>query len=139
MSTPAQFPFISRGTGGPVPDLAPIVPIRLSRGGVNLDVAGIVDSGASVSVLPYSVGARFGIDWDSLSVPCIIGGSVGGMPGKMLVLDGTIHPFPPVPLVFAWVRDDRPPILLGQTNFFMEFDAFLFRRQGFFQIQPATP
>jgi hypothetical protein len=61
------------------------------------------------------------------------------MPGKMLVVDGTIHPFPPVPLVFAWVQDDRPPILLGQTNFFMEFDVFLFRRQGVFQIQPATP
>ena len=113
MSGTARFPFVSRGTGGPVPDLAPLLPIRLTRGGVTIDVTGLVDSGAAVSVLPWSVGARFGVDWNALTVPCSIGGSAGGVPGKMLLVEGIVDTFPPVQLVFVWVQSDTVPVLLG--------------------------
>jgi hypothetical protein len=139
MSSPARFPFVSRGTGGPVPDLAPLLPIRLSRGSVTLDVVGLVDSGAAVSVLPWSVGARFGTDWNSLTVPCSVGGSAGGIAGKLLVVDGTVSPFGAVQLAFAWVQSDAVPLLLGQTNFFMAFDVFFYRTRGYFEVQPASP
>lgn len=139
MNAPARYPFISKGTGGPVPDLAPIVPINLTRGGVSIGVNALVDSGADVSILPYSVGVRFGIDWHSLTLPCSVGGSAGGIPGKMLVVDAVLHTFPAVKLVFAWVQSDSVPVLLGQTNFFLEFDVCFFRSRGEFQIQPATP
>src|SRR5436309_665102 len=119
MNAPARYQFISKGTGGPVPDLAPIVPLRLSRGGISTDVNALVDSGTDVSVLPYSIGARFGIDWNSLTIPCSVGGSAGGIPGKMLVVDGVLDTFPAVKLVFAWVQSDGVPVLLGPTNFFM--------------------
>ena len=75
MSSPVQFPFVSRGTGGPVPDLAPLLPVRRSRGGVVVDTVALVDSGAADSVLPHALGARFGVDWNSLTVPCAVGGS----------------------------------------------------------------
>ncbi len=90
-----------------------------------------------MSVLPWSVGTRFGIDWDSLSIPCPVGGSAGGVPGKLLVVYGTVAPFPTVLLVFSWVQSDAPPIILGQTNFFLYFDVFFYRAQSFFEIQPA--
>jgi hypothetical protein len=64
---------------------------------------------------------------------------VGGIPAKMLVVDGTVNPFSPVALVFAWAQSDRVPLVLGQTNFFMEFDVCFFRARGVLQLQPATP
>jgi hypothetical protein len=121
-----------------VPDLAPMLPIRLDRNGASLDVVALVDSGAAVSVLPWSVGTRFGIDWDSLNVPCSVGGSAGGIPGKVFVVNGTVATFPAVPLVFAWVQSDAPPVILGQTNFFLNFDVLFARARGYFEIQPAT-
>lgn len=138
MSNPVQFPFVSRGTGGPVPDLAPLMPTRLERGGVSLDVVALVDSGAAVSVLPWSVGARFGLDWDALNVPCSIGGSAGGVAGKIIVVHGTVASFPAVPLAFVWAKSDAVPILLGQTNFFLNFDVFFYRSRGYFEVQPAS-
>lgn len=136
MSNAARFPYVSRGTSGAVSDLAPLLPIRLDRNRVSLDVVALVDSGATISVLPWSVGVRFGIDWDSLNVPCSVGGSAGGVPGKILVLYGTVAT---VPLAFAWVKSDAVPIILGQTNFFLNFDVFFFRARRYFEIQPATP
>jgi hypothetical protein len=139
VSSPARFPFVPFGSGGPVSDLTPLLPIRLERDQTSLDVVAIVDSGASVSVLPWSVGLRFGVDWDSLNVPCSVGGSAGGVPGKILAVYETVAPFPTVPLAFSWVKSDTIPIILGQTNFFLNFDMFFYRAQRYFEIQPATP
>lgn len=138
MNNAAQFPYVGRGGTGPVSDLTPLLPIRLDRNTVSLDVVALVDSGAAVSVLPWSVGARFGVDWDALSISCPVGGSAGGVPGKILVLHGTVAPFPTVPPVFSWVKSDSIPIILGQTNFFLNFNVFFARARGFFEIQQAT-
>lgn len=43
-----------------------------------------------------------------------------------------------MPLVFSWVKSDSIPIILAQTNFFLNFDVFFARARGFFEIQPAT-
>jgi hypothetical protein len=138
VSSTAQFPYLYRGGSGVVSDLAPLLPIRLDRDRVSLDVVALVDSGATISVLPWSVGLRFGVDWDSLNVPCPIGGGAGSIPGKVLIVYGTVPPFPTVPLVFSWVQSDNVRIILGQTNFFLNFDVFFFRAQSYFEIQPAT-
>jgi hypothetical protein len=139
VSSPIQFPFVSRGTGGPVPDLAPLLPIQLTRAGITLDVVGLVDSGASVSVLPWSVGLQFGVDWTSLTIPCVVGGSAGGIPGKFLVVNGTVASLPTIQLAFAWVRSDAVPLILGQTNFFLEFDIAFYRHRGIFTVEPHQP
>jgi hypothetical protein len=116
----------------------PLVPIRLERNRAALDVVALVDSGASISVLPWSVGLRFGEDWDTLGIACPVGGSAGGAAGKILVVTGTVAPFAPVPLVFSWVKTDAIPIIVGQTNFFLYFDVFFARNRSFFEVQPAA-
>lgn len=138
MSTRAQFPYVSRGTQGPVSDLAPLLPLTLRRNGVSTDVSALVDSGASISVLPWSVGALFRVDWDALQVPCGIGGSAGGVPGKIMLLEGVIGSFPPLTLVFSWIKSDTVPLIVGQTNFFLNFDVSFFRARGYFEIQTAS-
>ncbi|MDY3553754.1 retroviral-like aspartic protease family protein [Gemmata sp. JC717] len=138
MSTGARFPYVSRGAQGPVSDLAPLLPLSLSRNGTSVDVVALVDSGATISVLPWSVGARFGVDWDALEVFCAVGGAAGRVPGKVILLDGTAGTFPPQKLVFTWVKSDAVPVIVGQANFFLAFDVFFFRTRGYFEIQPAS-
>jgi hypothetical protein len=44
--------------------------------------------------------------------------------------------FEPVQLVFAWTKATNVPLLLGQVNFFMEFDVCFHRSQLYFEINP---
>jgi hypothetical protein len=46
--------------------------------------------------------------------------------------------FPPVRLAFAWAQSNAVPVLLGQVNFFMEFDVCLFRSAGHFEVKPKS-
>jgi hypothetical protein len=139
MSAPLQFPFQPRPNGSGPGDLVPLLPVTLTRGGVSVDVTGLVDTGSTFSVLPYDVGMRFGVTWHALPAAIGLAGPAGPTPAKLLALDATIGSLAPVTLLFAWASSNAYPVLFGQANFFMEFDVFLFRRQGFFQIQPATP
>ena len=42
--------------------------------------------------------------------------------------------FIPVRLAFAWSQSDNVPLILGQVNFFMEFDICFYRSQLEFEI-----
>jgi hypothetical protein len=139
MTAPIQFPFLPRPNGNGPLDLVPLLPVRLTHGAVSTDVVGLVDTGSSFNVLPYDVGAQFGIAWNSLPQSLTIGGAHGPTPAKILTLDAVIGSFAPVSLMFAWASSNDYPVLLGQANFFFNFDVYLFRRQSLFQIQPATP
>jgi hypothetical protein len=46
--------------------------------------------------------------------------------------------FKPVQLVFAWTRATNVPLLLGQVNFFMEFDVCFYCSQLSFEVSPKT-
>lgn len=138
MSAPARFPFLPRAGGNGPNDLVPLLPARLSRGGTDVDVVGLVDSGSSFSVLPFDTGARFGLDWNRLPNGLTLAGAFGGIPAKVLAVDITFGPFGPVTQLFAWARTNDPPVLFGQVTFFLNFDVFFFRAQSFFEIQPAT-
>ncbi len=136
---PLVFPYLYRGT---VPDpqtLAPLLPPRLRRGGTDVDVIGLVDSGASFSVLPLDLGAQFGVDWNSLPIPITVGGVGHGVAAKLLAVEGLIGTFPPTPLLFAWATTNSIPVLLGQTNFFFEFDVCFHRSRSQFTVAPRTP
>jgi len=38
--------------------------------------------------------------------------------------------------VFAWTRAENVPLILGQVNFFMEFDVCFYRSQLAFNLSP---
>jgi hypothetical protein len=46
--------------------------------------------------------------------------------------------FAPVRLAFAWVRSNNVPLILGQTNFFMEFEVSFYRSKLEFEVQPKS-
>ncbi len=55
-----------------------------------------------------------------------------------LAIIAKIGDFDPIRLVFAWVENKEAPLILGQTNFFMEFDVFFYRSKFEFEIIPNS-
>lgn len=58
------------------------------------------------------------------------------MEARGLVVVGQISDFSPVRLAFAWAKSNDPPVILGQLNFFMEFDVCFYRSQLGFEVRP---
>lgn len=137
MTTAAVFPYTWRSPGHLAP--SPTLPLRLTRRGVAVDLIALVDSGAMLNVLPFDVGSRFGVDWDSLTRSVSVGGVGGGVPAKLLATDATIPPFAPVRLLFAWAKSNALPTVLGYADFFLEFEVCFFAHQDTFHVRPRTP
>jgi hypothetical protein len=97
----------------------------------------LVDTGSSLNVLPYSVGIRLGLDWDAQTFPLpSLTGNLKGLPAFGVMLDCIVQPFQPVKLAFAWTSSDQVPVLLGQTNFFAEFNVCFYGSQNLFEVSP---
>jgi hypothetical protein len=115
----------------------PYLPLTLSREYRSVDVSALVDSGSTLNVLPYHIGIQLGLDWQSQTFPLpSLVGNLKGLQAFGVLLDCVILPFPSVKLAFAWTSSDQVPILLGQTNFFTQFDVCFFGSQNTFEISP---
>jgi hypothetical protein len=51
---------------------------------------------------------------------------------------GEVGQFEPVQLVFDWTKATGIPFLLGQVNFFIEFDICFHRSQLNFEVSPKN-
>jgi hypothetical protein len=101
----------------------------------NLDAL-TLDTGASVNVLPYDIGAQLGAVWKNQTVSIPLSGNLAGVESRGLVLSGTVPPFSPVMLAFAWTQSSDVPIILGHMNFFSEFNVCFYRHESSFEVQP---
>lgn len=97
---------------------------------------GLLDSASTVNVLPYETGLRLGTVWEEQTTSVQLTGNLAQQEARVLVVFATVGRFPPVRLAFAWTKSNDVPMLLGQVNFFMEFDVCLFRSQSAFEVKP---
>lgn len=119
-------------------DSLPRIPLILRNKNQAIEVVGLVDSGATVNVLPYDVGIQLGGSWDDGRAIIRLAGNLGNQPAMPLFAMGEIAEFAPVRLAFAWVKSNQVPLILGQTNFFMEFDICFYRSTLEFEIQSRS-
>ena len=119
-------------------DSLPRIPLTLRYNNQQLDVLGLVDSGSTVSVLPHDIGLQLGARWDDQKANLRLAGNLGKAPAMPLSITATIGDFAPVQFVFAWVKVANAPLILGQTNFFMEFDVHFYRSRLEFEIEPKA-
>lgn len=103
-------------------DSLPRIPLRLCRENRAIEALGLIDSGATVSVLPYEIGIELGAVWDDSRTIIQLSGNLSSQPAMPFFATAEIGEFAPVQLAFAWVRRANAPLILGQTNFFLEFD-----------------
>jgi hypothetical protein len=119
-------------------DSLPRLPFVLRYGKQVINAVGLVDSGATVNVLPYRLGIQLGAIWDDRKATIRLVGNLGNVAAQPLFPMAEIGDFPPVRLAFAWSRSDDMPLILGQMNFFMEFDVCFYRSQLEFEVQPKS-
>ena len=119
-------------------DSLPRLSLRLSNGHQSVTAVGLVDSGATVSVLPYELGVRLGGVWDNRHANLRLSGNLGHQPAMPFFAEAEIGDFAPVRLAFAWVKSPDAPLILGQTNFFIEFEVCFYRAQLEFEIAPQS-
>ena len=119
-------------------DSLPRLPLILRNNDQAIEVIGLVDSGATVNVLSYDIGTQPGGSWDDRKAIIRLAGNLGNQPAMPLFVMGEIEEFAPVQLAFAWVKTNQVPLILGQTNFFMEFGICFYRSKLEFEIQPRS-
>lgn len=120
-------------------DSLPRLPLVLRRGDQSIETIGLVDSGATVNVLPYELGLQLGVAWNDRQAIIQLAGNLSNQPAIPLSASAEIADFAAVDLVFAWVRSPNVPLILGQTNFFLEFDVCFYRSQFEFEVKPKSP
>jgi hypothetical protein len=100
--------------------------------------SGLVDSGSTVNVLPYALGLQLGFEWDQQTQSVELSGNLAAVEARVVVLTAVVGSFPPVRLALAWARTDTISLILGQVNFFLEFDVCFFRSRAVFEVQPKS-
>ncbi len=94
-------------------EVLPYLPFQLRNQTQAIMVTGLVDSGASVNVLPYSIGLQLGAVWEQQRVELELSGNLAAVEARGLLLTATVDSFPPVRLAFAWAYSDDIPLILG--------------------------
>jgi hypothetical protein len=102
-----------------VPDALPQLPLTLAYRDELVSVIALLDTGASVNVLPYNVGLQLGAVWEEQTTSVMLAGNLAAVEARGLLVVAQIGEFDPVRLVFAWSLSDDAPLLLGRMNFFL--------------------
>jgi hypothetical protein len=88
--------------------------------------------------LSYELGFQLGSVWDDRLALIRLTGNLGNQQAIPFSVVAQIGEFEPVKLVFAWTNIPNAPLILGQTNFFLEFDVCFYRSKLEFEIQPKS-
>jgi hypothetical protein len=136
-ATVQQFPYIPRDPTLANASLAPMLPMTLSAS-QSVATTGLLDSGAAINVLPYALGVQLGLVWEQQMRSVELSGNMASVEARVVVLSAVIGGFPPVRLAFGWARTDEVSVILGQVNFFLEYDICFFRNGGLFELRPKT-
>ena len=134
MADRQQFSYVSvRNASGEV-GLRPLLPITLHYGEHKREASGLLDTGADVNVLPYRLGLELGCVWESQQTSIQLSGNLANYPARGIILVASVASFTPVKLAFAWTQAENIPLILGQVNFFLEFDVCFFRSRSSFEL-----
>lgn len=129
-----RFPFIERSNSLGLSSAMPDLPLSLNYRNRSLEAIALLDTGASVNVLPYEMGLQLGAVWAEQTVPIQLSGNLAQAEARGLVLSATVADFSPVLLAFAWTELREAPLILGHMNFFTEFDVCFYRADLSFEI-----
>jgi hypothetical protein len=64
-----------------------------------------------------------------------LSGNLAAVEARVVVVSAVVGKFAPVRLAFAWAKTDSVSVILGQVNFFLEFDVCFFRSRALFEVR----
>ncbi len=120
--------------GTPFGQLMPLLPVQFKKGKKFITEDALVDSGSSLNVIPYSLGRKLGLSWDSLKLGPNLSGNADGET-RVIELLVKIPDLADIKLGFAWTSHDRVRFILGQDDFFKNFHVCFLRDRGVFSIK----
>lgn len=89
-----QFPYVPRNPALGDASLAPMLPLTLI-GATGVETCGLVDSGAAVNVLPYSLGVQLGFDWNKQTSSVELSGNLASVEARIAVVSAVLGDFAP--------------------------------------------
>jgi hypothetical protein len=131
-----RYTFTERKDGFGRSVIMPYLPLILTLGDRSVEVMALLDTGASVNVLPYEVGVQLGAVWENQTVSIPLSGNLAHSEARGLVISGMVVPFSPVLLAFAWTKSRNAPTILGHMNFFAEFNVCFYGHELIFELHP---
>lgn len=129
-----RYPFMIADPVVGEASFRPYLPLALLHNGRRIETHGLLDTGAAVNVLPYRLGADLGAQWDKQRATLQLTGNLANFEARLLLLDLVVGGFSPVRMAFAWTEAENVPLILGQVNFFLEFDACFYRSELAFEL-----
>jgi hypothetical protein len=139
MRNAERYPFLAGDPTLGEASFRPYLPVTLVHQQVSITASGLLDTGASVNVLPYTVGVELGFDWEQQTTGLSLTGNLAEYEARVVLAQAIVGQFEPIQLVFAWTQATNVPLILGQVNFFMEFDVCFYRSQLEFAVSPKSP
>jgi hypothetical protein len=127
MRSTFEFPFSDD-------EALPTIPITLSFANFSISANALLDSGSTVNLLPYDIGLQLGAIWEEQTVRLPLAGNLARVEAKGLFVQVQVGNLEPVRLAFAWAQAAHVPLILGQTNFFREFDVCFQRSRRMIEI-----
>ena len=82
-----QYPFVEREPTQGTISLMPCLPLSLSLGQQTITALGLLDTGAMVNVLPYSLGVQLGADWNQQTTPVRLTGNLASVAARGLAFN----------------------------------------------------
>ena len=116
MPSTVEFPFSED-------EALPTIPIILSYADSSVSANALLDTRSTVNLLPYDIGMQLGAIWDEQTVRLPLAGNLARVEARGLFVHVQIGSLEPVRLAFAWAQASQVPLILGQTNFYREFDV----------------
>ncbi len=116
----------------------PSLPIPLMSQQGSVTESGLLDTGSTVNVLPYLVGIELGYEWEQQTTALDLTGNLAQYQARAVFTQAVVGNYEPVQLIFAWTQAENVPLILGQVNFFMEFNVCFYRSQLQFDIIPKS-
>ena len=138
MRSAESYPFIPSDVALGEASFRPYLPLTLVYQQCSVMASGLLDTGASVNVLPYGVGVELGYVWEQQITALSLTGNLAQYEARVVLTQAVVGQFEPVQLVFAWTKAINVPLILGQVNFFIEFDVCFYRSQLQLEISPKS-
>jgi hypothetical protein len=131
-----RFAFTERTDSFGRSVIMPYLPLMLTSGDHSVEVMALLDTGASVNVLPYQIGVQLGAVWENQTLSIPLSGNLARSEARGLVLSGAVALFAPILLAFAWTQSNDLPVILGHMNFFAEFNMCVYGHELAFEVCP---
>jgi hypothetical protein len=112
----------------------PMLPMQLQSKDQAFEEIALVDSGAEMSVLPYDMGLRLGLDWEKAQMGTGLAGRVKPEDSRFVFIDLSVESFKPFKNIFLWVKMNNMRLIVGQANFLAHFDVLLSARKQEFTL-----